>query len=49
MASEEDFDKVYDECQAEYLGMGGQEIINERAAKLKEVYDVDVPTDLLTK
>ena len=49
VASVEDFDKVYDACQAEYLGMGGQEIINERAAKLKDVYGVEVPTDLLTK
>jgi putative aldouronate transport system substrate-binding protein len=49
VAPVDQFDAVYDAEQAEYLGMGGQAIIDERAAKLKEVYGVDVPTDLLTK
>jgi len=50
VAPVEEFDSVYDACQNEYLNsMGGQEIINERAEKLKEVYGVEVPTDLLTK
>ena len=50
VAPVEEFDSVYDSCQNEYLNsMGGQEIINERAEKLKDVYGVEVPTDLLTK
>jgi len=49
VAPVDQFDAVYDAEQAEYLGMGGQAIIDERAAKLKEVYGADVPTDLLTK
>jgi len=49
VASVEDFDSVFDACLAEYLGMGGQDIINERAEKILEVYGVQVPTDLASK
>ena len=50
VASVEEFDAVYDEGQREYLeDKEGQNIINERAAKILEVYGVEVPTDLLTK
>jgi putative aldouronate transport system substrate-binding protein len=50
VAPVEEFDAVYDACQKEYLeDKDGQKIINERAEKIKAVYGVEVPTDLLTK
>ncbi|MBR2824032.1 MAG: extracellular solute-binding protein [Clostridia bacterium] len=49
VAAEADFDSVYDAGLQEYLDMGGQEIINERAQKLSEVYGVEIATDLAAK
>ena len=50
VAPVDEFDAVYDEGQREYLeDKEGQSIIDERAAKILEVYGVEVPTDLLTK
>ena len=39
-ASIEDFDSVYDDNMADYMSMGGQEIIDERIEKLQEVYGI---------
>lgn len=49
VASVDAFDSVYDSCMEEYMGMGGQDIIDERAEKLNEIYGVQVPTDLAAK
>ena len=40
-ASVEDFDKVYDEGIADYMSIGGQEIIDERIQKLADVYGIN--------
>ena len=37
-ASVEDFDAVYDQGMDDYLANGGQEIIDERTAKIEEFY-----------
>ena len=37
-ASEADFDAVYDQGMDDYLANGGQEIIDERTAKIEEFY-----------
>ena len=37
-ASVEDFDAVYDQGMDDYLANGGQEIIDERAAKMEQYY-----------
>lgn len=42
VASVENFDKVYDEGMADYLASGGQDIIDERRAKLEATYGVTV-------
>ena len=39
-ASVEDFDSVYDSIMADYMNMGGEEIIDERIEKLQEVYGI---------
>ena len=39
-ASVEDFDSVYDSELADYMNMGGEEIINERIEKLEAVYGI---------
>ncbi len=39
-ASVEDFDKVYDEYMADYLSIGGQDIIDERIEKLEKFYGI---------
>ena len=49
VAPVEEFDSVYDAGLQEYLDMGGQSIIDERAAKLKDVYGVEIATDLASK
>ena len=40
-ASVEEFDKVYDDGIADYMSIGGQEIIDERIEKLAEVYGIN--------
>ncbi|MBQ8136937.1 MAG: sugar ABC transporter substrate-binding protein, partial [Clostridia bacterium] len=40
-ASVEDFDRVYDEGLEDYMISGGQDIIDERIAKLAEVYGIE--------
>ena len=40
VASIEDFDKVFDEGLNDYMVSGGQDIIDERIAKLQEVYGI---------
>ena len=39
-ASVEEFDSVYDSIMADYMNMGGQDIIDERIEKLQEVYGI---------
>ena len=39
-ASVDDFDKVYDEYMADYLSIGGQDIIDERIEKLEKFYGI---------
>ena len=39
-ASVEDFDKVYDQYMADYMSIGGEDIINERIEKLQEIYGI---------
>ena len=39
-ASVEDFDAVYDELMADYMNIGGQEIIDERIEKLQAIYGI---------
>ena len=39
-ASVEEFDSVYDSYMEQYLGMGGQDIIDERIQKLAEIYGI---------
>ena len=41
-ASVEDFDAVYDAGMEDYLASGGQDIIDERAEKLAEVYGITI-------
>ena len=40
-ASVEEFDSVYDSLLDEYMNLGGEDIINERIEKLKEVYGIE--------
>ncbi len=40
-ASVEEFDSVYDSLMDEYMNLGGEDIINERIEKLKEVYGIE--------
>ncbi len=39
-ASVEDFDAVYDELMADYMNIGGQDIIDERIEKLQAIYGI---------
>jgi len=39
-ASVEDFDSVYDSLLAEYMSLGGEDIIDERIEKLQSVYGI---------
>ncbi len=39
-ATVEEFDSVYDSIMADYMNMGGQDIIDERIEKLQEVYGI---------
>ena len=40
-ASVDEFDSVYDSYMADYMNMGGEDIINERIEKLAEFYGVN--------
>ena len=44
-ASVEDFDAVYDAGVANYMNIGGRDIMLERAAKILEYYGVTVPVE----